>query len=269
MKNLNLTRPLCFFDIEGTGLDVVNDRIVELSIRIIQPEEDLIDLTFTRYFNPGVPIPAEVTAIHGITNEMVKNAPDFAESAHFIMDLMKGCDLAGYNLWNYDIPIIAEEFDRAGLEFSLEGVNVIDVGNIFKKKEERSLSAAVRFYTGKDLENAHTAEADNLATVNVFKGQLDRYSDLMAMGDVSKIAEFSQFEKRVDLAGKIILNSNGEPIYNIGKAKGKRVEDDPGFGRWMLGKGFTRNTKTVIERLLDAPREEAMEEEFRCDDLPF
>lgn len=237
-----MNRPLCTFDIEATGVDVAKDRIVSIAALIGGEEHEWL-------VNPGCLMTDEVIAIHGITNEMVADKPLFAAIAREVHEMIKGCDLCGFNLLNFDVPLLWEEFRRSGIEWNLDGVNIIDVGNIFKKKEERTLSAAVKFYLGREHDSAHDAAGDVRATYEVLGAQLNRYDDLEWM-DHSELAAFSAFDKRVDLAGKIILNDKGEPIYNIGQSKGKRVVDDPGFGRWMLTKDFSENTKQHLRRLL-------------------
>lgn len=245
-------KPLVFFDIESTGVDVAKDRIVSICFHRFAEFRDIPNArtTWASLFNPGIPIPPEATECHGITDEMVMFEPDFKDLAETVHAIVRGVDLAGYNLINFDIPLLWEELYRAGIEWDLAGVRVIDAGNIFKKKEERTLSAAVKFYCGHEHDSAHTADGDVAATVKVLGAQLARYPDLGAM-DIDKLAEFSQFDKRADLAGKIVLNEAGDPVYNIGKSKGVRVVDDPGFGIWMLGKDFSEQTKQLLRKLLN------------------
>jgi DNA polymerase-3 subunit epsilon len=244
---LFLERPIAFFDIEATGVDVTKDRIVSIYIDVLYPDGQRQSKEWR--CNPGFEMSAEVVAIHGITNEAVKDCPPFKEQARGIYSAIRGCDLGGFNLLNFDVPLLWEEFHRAGIKWSLRGVEIIDVGNIFKKKEERTLSAGVRFYCGREHTGAHSADADVRATIDVLDAQLKRYSDLNGL-PVSALAKFSQFDDRVDLAGKIVRNKDGEPVYSFGNSKGVRVKDDPGFARWMLGKDFSENTKQALRSIL-------------------
>jgi DNA polymerase-3 subunit epsilon len=246
--------PICFFDIESTGVDVFKDRIVSLAITRFESLLEVIDggtgVEWGRLFNPGIPIPKEATECHGIEDWMVEHLSGFSGSANEVHAILKGCDLGGFNVLGFDISMLWEEFHRAGIEWNLGGCNVIDAGNIFKKKEERTLSAAVKFYCNREHSNAHDAHGDVAATVDVFRGQLSRYRDLMEM-DATRLGEFSLFERRFDLAGKIALNDAGEPVYNFGKSKGVRVADDPSFAWWMLGRDFPTQTKQVLEKYLN------------------
>ncbi len=245
--NLFLSRPLAFFDIESTGTDVAKDRIISLAVKKFFPGDNTI--TGKWIVNPGISIPAETAKIHGFTDDIVKDLPRFDAKAREVFELITACDLGGYNLLNFDVPLLYEEFVRCGITWDLTGMRIIDVGNIFKKKEERTLSAAVKFYCHREMVDAHNALADVEATADVLDGQLTAYTDLAAMS-VEKLAEFSRFDDRIDLAGKIMRNDQGDAVYNFGKAKGTRVVDDPGFGQWILRNDFTRNTKDVVARLL-------------------
>lgn len=245
--NLFLSRPLCFFDIESTGTDVARDRIISLAVKKFLPDGESHGLQFI--VNPGMPIPAESSKIHGFTDDIVKDLPPFKTKAAPLFDFILACDLAGYNCLNFDVPLLYEEFARCGITWDLAGVRIIDVGNIFKKKEERTLEAAVKFYCHRQMEHAHNAVADVEATADVLDGQLTAYTDLAAMS-VEKLAEFSRFDDRIDLAGKIVRNAQGEAVYNFGKVKDVRVIDDRGFGEWILRNDFTQNTKDVVRRIL-------------------
>jgi DNA polymerase-3 subunit epsilon len=244
--NLNLTRPLIFFDLETTGTNIVKDRIVELSYLKVLPNGD--EESKTRRINPEMHIPEQSTAIHHITDEDVKDAPTFRQIARSLAEIFEGCDIAGYNSNKFDIPLLIEEFSRAGVPFSLADRNLIDVQNIFHKMEQRTLVAAYRFYCGKNLEDAHSADADTRATYEVLKGQLDRYPDLK--NDVKELAEFSRSGRNVDLSGRVILDDNDVPVFNFGKHKGKPVTEvfksEPSFYNWMMQGEFAKNTKDVI-----------------------
>ncbi|MCL2502275.1 MAG: 3'-5' exonuclease [Bacteroidales bacterium] len=243
---LNLKNPILFFDLETTGLNVASDRIVELSaIKIMPNGKEEIK---TRRLNPTIPISAEAMAIHRITNEDVADCPTFKEIAKSLAQWIEGCDLAGYNSIKFDIPILAEEFLRAGIHVDFRKRKIIDVQNIFHKMEQRTLIAAYKFYCNKDLNDAHSAEADALATYEVLKSQLDRYSELK--NDVAFLAEFSSKNRNLDYAGRIILNEQDEPVVNFGKHKGRKVRDvfrdEPSYYAWIMDGDFTLDTKRVL-----------------------
>ena len=244
---LNLKNPIIFFDIESTGLNVASDRIVEICAVKVMPNGD--QEIKTRRLNPTIPISPEAEAVHGISNEDVKDCPTFKEIAKSLAKWMEGCDFAGYNSIKFDIPLLAEEFLRVGIDFDFRKRNLVDVQNIFHKLEQRTLSAAYKFYCQKDLENAHSAEADTLATYEILKSQLDRYpNDLQ--NDVKMLAEFSTRSKLVDYAGRIVLNDKDQPTINFGKHKGKTVEEvlqkEPSYYAWMMNGDFTLDTKKVL-----------------------
>ena len=244
---LNLKNPIIFFDIESTGLNVASDRIVEICAVKVMPNGD--QEIKTRRLNPTIPISPEAQAVHGISNEDVKDCPTFKEIAKSLAKWMEGCDFAGYNSIKFDIPLLAEEFLRVGIDFDFRKRNLVDVQNIFHKLEQRTLSAAYKFYCQKDLENAHSAEADTLATYEILKSQLDRYpNDLQ--NDVKMLAEFSTRSKLVDYAGRIVLNDKDQPTINFGKHKGKTVEEvllkEPSYYAWIMNGDFTLDTKKVL-----------------------
>lgn len=241
-------KPLAFIDTETTGVDLVLDRIVEISVTKVSADLLTILETRTARINPGMKIPAAATAIHGITDEMVAGKPTFAQVSKSLFDFLAGCDLAGYNIANFDVPLMAEEFGRAGISFPEPGTIFIDACNIFKAKEKRDLSGAVLFYTGQKHEDAHGAEADNLATWKVLAAQLQRYPDLGAMS--RKELERFCIGDYVDLAGKIVRNEKGVPVYAFGKDIGKSVKENPGFALWMLKQSFPTNTKQVLKKIL-------------------
>ena len=247
--NLNLKRSLAFIDLETTGINVSTDRIVELSVLKISPNGK--EEWFTTRVNPGVPIPAKTTAIHGIKDEDVVNAPIFKEVAKKLALFLEGCDLAGYNAIKFDIPVLAEEFLRVNFDFDFTKRRYIDVQVIFHKKEQRTLSAAYQFYCKKDLEGAHGSKADTAATFEVLKSQLDRYKDLE--NDVEKLADFSSFNNNVDFAGRIIFDENGVEVFNFGKHKGKPVEkvfiEEPAYYSWMMNGDFPLYTKKVLTEI--------------------
>jgi DNA polymerase III subunit epsilon len=244
---MKLTKPLCILDVETTGTDVALDRIVSLAIRK-QHTNGTVE-HFYQVFNPCIPIPAEVIEIHGITNdEAGRNAP-FVDYANDILAMLSGSDIAGFNHINFDVPILWEEFHRCAIEWDLTVVNLIDAGNIFKKMEERTLSAAVKFYGCEPLDKAHNAMADVEATLNVLLAQAEKYEEIGKMSQEER-AKFSAFDDRVDLAGKIVLNSDGVPVFNFGKSKGVPVLSDRGFAMWMLGKDFSENTKIAVRNIL-------------------
>ncbi len=246
---LNLKRPIAFIDLETTGINVSSDRIVELSVLKIDisgKEEWMISR-----INPEMAIPPKSTAIHGITDEDVKDAPVFREIARNLAAFIEGCDLAGYNAIKFDIPVLAEEFLRANIDFNFRKRKYVDPQVIFYKKEQRTLSAAYQFYCGKNLDNAHSSKADTEATYEVLKAQLDRYEDLD--NNIEGLADFSSFNNLVDFAGRIILNENGTEIFNFGKHKGKAVEavfnEDPSYYSWMMNGDFPLYTKKVLTEI--------------------
>lgn len=247
--------PLLSLDLETTGTKVATDRIVQIGIHYIEtpegPPRDGIDLLI----NPGVPIPPEATECHGITDEMVADKPRFSEVASALMESIRGCDLVGFNLSNFDVPLLWEEFYRVGITWSLTGVNVVDVGTLFKKLNPRTLSAAVENYCGREHADAHSAIADARATADVFSAMLSRHDNLRHMS-VDLLAEESLYEKRFDLAGLIVAGKDGRPTYGFGKNKGTAVADDPGFARWMLSKDFPTQTLMVLREILDGPRDD-------------
>lgn len=243
---LKLNRPLAFFDLETTGLNVGSDRIIEISILRINTNDSRDSKTLR--INPQIPIAVEATAVHGIKDEDVKDKPTFKEVAPSILKFIENCDFAGYNSNNFDIPLLTEEFLRAGVDFEPKSRRFIDVQNIFHKKEQRTLSAAYKFYCNKEIEKAHSAEADILATYEVLEAQLDKYKDLQH--DVSWLAEYSQKHKSADLMGRIIYNDKNEEIFNFGKHKGKTVEHvlsvEPSYYDWMMNGDFPQYTKKVL-----------------------
>jgi DNA polymerase III subunit epsilon len=256
---LNLTRPLAFFDLETTGIKVSTDRIVEICI--VRVAIDGSTKTKTLRINPGMPIPPEVTAIHGITDEDIKDAPKFAEVARELLQFLENCDLAGFNSNHFDIPLLAEEFYRAGIDFDLKGRRFIDIQNIFHKMEPRNLKAAYKFYCGKELINAHSAEADTMATYEILLCQLDRYQDVNiqdrkgnivtpVVNDVKALSEFSYASRNVDLIGHIIFNDKNVEVFNFGKHKGKSVgqvfRDEPSYYDWIMKSDFPQSTKKVV-----------------------
>ncbi len=246
---LNLRNPLVFFDLETTGMDIAKDRIVEISLLKVYPNGKEESRTYR--VNPGMPIPPEVIAIHGITDEDVKDCPAFREIAKTLAALIEGCDLAGFNSNRFDIPLLAEEFLRADVMIDLNRRKFVDVQTIFHKMEQRTLSAAYKFYCSQTLENAHSAEADTKATYEVLKAQLDRYPELK--NDINSLSEFSSFKDFVDFAGRMIYNEKGEEVINFGKYKGRLVADvlatDPGYYSWVMNSDFPLNTKRILTEI--------------------
>ncbi len=247
---LNLKRPLVFFDLETTGTNILRDRIVEISaVKVFpdgrEPEEK------TRRLNPEMPIPAASTAVHHMTDEMVAGEPTFRQVAKSLHAFFEDCDIAGFNSNKFDVPLLVEEFARCGINFEVSGRKFIDVQNIFHKMEQRTLVAAYKFYCGKDLTQAHSANADTMATFEVLESQLDRYPELQ--NDVDFLSEFSSGGKSLDLAGRIVLNDEDVPVFNFGKHKGRPVEEvlrkEPSFYSWIMQGEFSKNTKDVLTQL--------------------
>ena len=247
---LNLKKPIIFFDLETTGTNITQDRIVEISYLKIMPNG--AERTYTQRINPGMPIPEASTLIHGITDDDVKECPAFKEVGKEIARDFEGSDIAGFNSNRFDIPMLAEEFLRAGINIDLSRHRLIDVQVIFHKMEERTLSAAYKFYCGKQLDNAHSAEADAPATYEVLMAQLDRYPDVLK-NNMKFLSEFSSFTRNVDFAGRIIRNDKGEEVFNFGKYKDMPLievfERDPGYYSWILQGDFPLNTKQVLTRI--------------------
>ncbi len=243
---LNLKKPIVFFDLETTGIDVANDRIVEISLHKVMPDGK--EETKTMRINPEMPIPPQSTEIHGISDEDVKDEPTFNIVAKDVAKFIEGCDLAGYNSNKFDVPLLAEEFLRVGLDVDLKKHRLIDVQVIFHKMEQRTLSAAYKFYCEKNLDNAHSAEADTIATYEILKAQIDHYTELN--NDVEELSKFSSHNKNADFAGRIVYNEEGEEVFNFGKYKGQTVdsvlEKDQGYFSWMLNSDFPLYTKKVL-----------------------
>lgn len=243
---LNLTKPICFFDLETTGTNVAKDRIVEIAILKVYPNGNKESKTWL--VNPERPIPKEVIAIHGISDEKVANEPTFKELSTQIHEMIQGCDLGGYNSNRFDIPLLVEELLRAGIDFEMKNMVAVDVQTIFHKKEQRTLAAAYKFYCGKDLLDAHSAEADTTATYEVLKSQLDRYEDLQ--NDIKYLADYSARKRFADFAGFIAYNKKGEEVFSFGKFKGKNIEqileDEPGYYGWIQNADFPLYTKKVL-----------------------
>ncbi len=260
---LNLTRPLAFFDLETTGTNVVRDRIVEISIYKVMPDGNTE--TLTHLVNPGMPIPKEVTDIHGITDEDVADKPTFSELAPKLEKFFHNCDLAGYNSNKFDVPMLIEEFLRCKIQFDVKKRRLVDVQNIFHKMEPRTLRAAYKFYCGKDLVDAHAAEADTKATYEILLAQIERYHGMEyedrdgritkpIKNDVQALYEFSYNHNNVDLVGHIGLNKEGKEIFKFGKYKNQKVEDvfkkEPQYFDWMMKADFPLSTKNVIQSVI-------------------
>lgn len=246
---LQLKRPMVFLDLETTGVNVGTDRIIELAMLKAYPGGKVESKCYR--INPTIPIPAEATRVHHISDDDVKNEPTFAQLARELNAFMAGCDLAGYNSNKFDIPLLIEEFTRVGIDFELGDRKLVDVQNIFHKMEQRTLSAAYKFYCDSDLVGAHSAEADTRATYEILLAQLDRYESLK--NDVDFLSQFSSISRNVDLAGRIIFNEEGIEVFNFGKYKGRVVRDvfksEPSYYDWMMKGDFPTNTKNVITAL--------------------
>lgn len=261
---LNLTKPIVFFDLETTGINIANDRIVEIAILKIFPNGNKESKTWL--INPEIQIPKEASDIHGITNEKVVTEPTFKELAPQINEMISDSDLAGFNSNRFDIPLLAEELLRAGIDFDMNNRKAIDVQVIFHKKEQRTLSAGYKFYCGKDLKDAHSAEADTLATYEILKAQLNKYDDIE--NSVDALSEFSSHSKRADFAGFILFNEDGKETFSFGKYKGKEVEEvlkeNPGYNSWIQNADFPLYTKKVlnlIKKRMSQPKNSMTEEE--------
>lgn len=259
---LNLKRPLAFFDLEATGINVGADRIVEIAVLKAMPDGS--EQIKTMRVNPGIPIPLASSLIHGIYDEDIKNEPYFKDIAKEIADFIGDADLAGYNSNKFDIPMLLEEFLRAGVDFEMTGRKFVDVQNIFHQMEQRTLKAAYRFYCDKDIINAHSAEADIRATYEVLKAQLDRYQDRVfedkqgrtsvpVVNDVDELHRFTNLHNPVDFAGRMVYNEDGEEVINFGKHKGRTVEQvfdtEPSYYAWMKQGDFPLYTKKKLDEI--------------------
>lgn len=245
---IKLNRPIAFFDLEATGLNLQEDRIVEIGICKLFPDGSRESKT--RRINPEMPIPPSCTAIHGISDEDVKEQPTFKEIAAGLLKFIEGCDIAGYNSNHYDLPLLYNEFQRAGIIWDYHAFLKIDVGNLFKIKESRTLSAAVQFYCNRDMENAHSAEADINATVDVFLAQLDRYDDLPE--SLEELELFTNHGKKfLDLSGKFTFDDDGDVVFNFGPERGKKAIENISLVNWILGKDFPKDTKDVCYDILN------------------
>ena len=247
---LNLKNPLVFFDLETTGTNINSDRIVEICYLKVYPNGN--EESKTMRINPEMHIPEASSAVHGIYDADVADCPTFKEVAKNIANDIEGCDLAGFNSNRFDIPLLAEEFLRVGVDIDMMKRKFIDVQVIFHKLEQRTLSAAYKFYCNKNLEDAHTAEADTRATYEVLKAQLDRYPDVLE-NDMKFLAEYSSYNKNVDFAGRIVYNEQGVEVFNFGKYKGMSVAEilkkDIGYFGWLMQGDFTLNTKNVLTKI--------------------
>lgn len=248
---LELSKPLAFFDVETTGTNIGTDRIIEIAIVKILPNGE--KQTKRKLINPEMPIPADAIAVHGITNEMVAAAPTFKQAANEIKQFLDNCDLAGYNSNRFDVPILVEEFLRAGTEFNMNNRKLVDVQKIFHLMEQRTLSAAYKFYCNKELTNAHSAEADATATFEVLEAQLERYPQIK--NDVDGIIQFTGEDKIVDFARRFVYDKN-EIVFNFGKHKGKSVKqvlkEEPQYYDWMMKGDFALHTKQKISEILNS-----------------
>ena len=259
--NLKLKTPIAFFDLETTGINITHDRIVEISILKISPNGT--EEKKTERINPGIPIPLESSLIHGIYDKDIKDAPTFKSVAKTLTNFLTGCDLAGFNILKFDVPMLVEEFLRADVSFDISKRKLIDAQKIFHLMEKRNLSAAYKFYCNKTLENAHSAEADTIATYEIFKSQLERYDgeEVLDMkgnklgiiqNDMETIHNIT-FQNVVDLAGRMVFNDKGIEVFNFGKHKGKPVLDvldrEPMYYDWIQKNDFTLDTKRKLTEI--------------------
>jgi DNA polymerase-3 subunit epsilon len=246
MDKLNLQRPIVFFDLETTGTDRENDRIIEMATLHLFPDGAIV--RNSQRFNPGIPIKPEATEVHGIKDEDVANEPTFKEYAVDIHGTFSGCDIAGYNSNNFDVPMLYHEFKRAGIDWNYFNHKFIDVGNIFKIREPRTLEAAVKFFCGREHIGAHGAQADTEATLEVFKAQLERYEDLPE--SIEELALYSNYgNKLLDLSGKFKYNSEGVIVFNFGEYRNEPAKEHPDYLDWMWGKNFPADTNSILQDL--------------------
>ena len=246
---LNLKNPIVFFDLETTGVNITSDRIVEISYLKVFPNGN--EVSRTMRINPEMHIPEQASEVHGIYDDDVKDCPTFKQVAKDVANDFEGADIAGFNSNRFDVPLLAEEFLRAGVDLDMTRRKFIDVQVIFHKMEQRTLSAAVKYYCGKELEGAHSADADTRATYEVLQAQLDRYDELQ--NDIAWLSEFSSHTRNVDFAGRIVYDDKGVEVFNFGKYKGIPVVEvlrrDPGYYSWIMQGDFSLNTKQVLTRI--------------------
>ncbi|KAB1154661.1 3'-5' exonuclease [Tenacibaculum aiptasiae] len=261
---LNLAKPIVFFDLETTGVNIAKDRVVEISILKVFPNGNKESKTWL--VNPEIEIPKESSDIHGITNEKVVTEPIFKELAPKINEMIAGCDLAGFNSNRFDIPLLAEELMRAGIDFDMKNRKAIDVQVIFHKKEQRTLSAGYQFYCGKELVGAHGAEADTNATYEILMAQIEKYDDID--NTVEALSEYSAHGKRADFAGFVLMNDKDQEIFSFGKYKGRTVEEvfkeNPGYNAWIQNADFPLYTKKVLREVkerMSSPKKKMTDEE--------
>ena len=247
--NLNLTKPIVFFDLETTGTNIATDKIIEISILKVFPNGNKESKTWL--VNPEMEIPQESIDVHGITNEKVLTEPTFKELAPKINEMIATADLAGFNSNRFDIPLLAEELMRVGIDFNMKNRKAIDVQVIFHKKEQRTLGAGYKFYCGKELEGAHGAEADTNATYEILLAQLDKYEDLE--NSVTALSDYSTHGVRADFAGFILMNDDNQEIFSFGKYKGRAVEavfkENSGYHNWIQNADFPLYTKKVFREI--------------------
>lgn len=259
---LSLERPIIFFDLETTGLDLVRDKIIEIFMLKVKP--DGTTETYEQLFNPQIAIPEEVINITGITNEMVKDKPTFREKAQEIANFIDDSDFAGFNSNKFDIPLLAEELLNAGIDIDFSSRNSVDVMVLFHRLEPRNLAAAYRFYCNREMENAHTAKADAIATYEILLAMIDKYlenenhadnheNDLIFDKNIKSLSEISKYHKTADLAGHILINKDGKEIFNFGKYKGKAVEEiftiEPQYYDWIMKSQFPQYTKKIVDKI--------------------
>ena len=246
---LNLKNPIVFFDLETTGVNITSDRIVEISYLKVFPNGN--EVSRTMRINPEMHIPEQASEVHGIYDDDVKDCPTFKQVAKDVANDFEGADIAGFNSNRFDVPLLAEEFLRAGVDLDMTRRKFIDVQVIFHKMEQRTLSAAMKFYCGKELEGAHSADADTRATYEVLQAQLDRYDELQ--NDIAWLSEFSSHTRNVDFAGRIVYDDKGVEVFNFGKYKGIPVVEvlrrDPSYYSWIMQGDFSLNTKQVLTRI--------------------
>lgn len=248
---LNLKRPLVIFDLETTGVNISEDRIVEISVIKVYPDGH--EESFTKRINPGVSIPETSTSVHGISDEDVKDCPKFIDIAHDLYEQIKDCDIAGFNSNKFDVPVLVEEFLRSGIDVDFTKTKFVDVQNIYHKMEKRTLEAAYRFYCNKELVDAHSAQADTKATYEVLKAQIEKYPEIE--NDIDFLSDFSSYNKKIDFAGMLIYDDNGDIVVNFGKYKGVLLYDvfraNAGYVDWILRSDFTLDTKKHFSILYD------------------
>jgi len=248
IQSLNLQKPICFFDLETTGLDIEADRIISIAVTKVMPDGEIISKNIL--VNPVISISEEATAIHGYDNSMLMDKPKFSQISKSVYAFMRDCYLCGFNSNFFDMPLLQEEFLRCDIDFPTYETISLDACSIFKNYEKRDLTSALKFYCGKEMENAHDADADTQATLQIFFAQLERYEELKGLS-MEGIAKIGKNENAVDFQSRILKDKDGDFVWNFGKPKGRKIKQEMGFGDWVLMQGFPKSFKNLVSKILE------------------